>query len=89
MEPHSSTLAWKIPWTEEPGGLQSVGSLYAADSKAQLLEVIWAGVGTQRGGQFCTQTCEGPEDREISPEALTWPCSHKHSFLCIASSLRL
>ena len=26
-EPHSSTLAWKIPWTEEPGGLQSVGSL--------------------------------------------------------------
>ena len=23
--PHSSTLAWKIPWTEEPGGLQSMG----------------------------------------------------------------
>ena len=23
---HSSILAWKIPWTEEPGGLQSVGS---------------------------------------------------------------
>ena len=27
MPPHSSTLAWKIPWTEEPGGLQSMGSL--------------------------------------------------------------
>ena len=27
MVPHSSTLAWKIPWTEEPGGLQSMGSL--------------------------------------------------------------
>ena len=26
MAPHSSTLAWKIPWTEEPGGVQSVGS---------------------------------------------------------------
>ena len=25
MAPHSSTLAWKIPWTEEPGGLQSLG----------------------------------------------------------------
>ena len=25
--PHSSTLAWRIPWTEEPGGLQSMGSL--------------------------------------------------------------
>ena len=27
MAPHSSTLAWKIPRTEEPGGLQSMGSL--------------------------------------------------------------
>ena len=27
MAPHSSTLAWKIPWTEEPDGLQSMGSL--------------------------------------------------------------
>ena len=26
MAPHSSILAWKIPWTEEPGGLQSIGS---------------------------------------------------------------
>ena len=25
MAPHSSILAWRIPWTEEPGGLQSVG----------------------------------------------------------------
>ena len=27
MAPHSSTLAWKVPWTEEPGRLQSMGSL--------------------------------------------------------------
>ena len=26
MAPHSSTLAWKTPWMEEPGGLQSMGS---------------------------------------------------------------
>ena len=26
MAPHSSILAWKIPWTEEPGGLQFMGS---------------------------------------------------------------
>ena len=26
MATHSSTLAWKIPWTEEPGGLQPMGS---------------------------------------------------------------
>ena len=27
MATHSSTLAWKIPWSEEPGGLQPMGSL--------------------------------------------------------------
>ena len=26
MAAHSSILTWKIPWTEEPGGLQSIGS---------------------------------------------------------------
>ena len=26
MAAHSSILAWRIPWTEEPGGLQSIGS---------------------------------------------------------------
>ena len=26
MVPHSSTLAWRIPWMKEPGGLQSMGS---------------------------------------------------------------
>ena len=29
MAPHSSTLAWKIPWMEEPGRLQSMGSAEA------------------------------------------------------------
>ena len=27
MAPHSSTLAWRIPWMEDPGRLQSMGSL--------------------------------------------------------------
>ena len=31
MAPHSSTLAWKIPWTEELGRLQSMGSLRVRD----------------------------------------------------------
>ena len=33
MAPRSSTLAWKIPWTEEPGGLQSMGSHRVGHSK--------------------------------------------------------
>ena len=32
MAPHSSTLAWQIPWTEEPGGLRSMGSLRVGHS---------------------------------------------------------
>ena len=28
MAAHSSILAWRIPWTEEPGGLQSIGLLH-------------------------------------------------------------
>ena len=35
MAPHSSTLAWKIPWMEEPGRLQSMGSL-ESDTNEQL-----------------------------------------------------
>ena len=31
VAPHSSTLAWKIPWMEEPGRLQSMGSLRLSD----------------------------------------------------------
>ena len=34
MAPHSSILAWKIPWTEEPGRLQSMGSLRVGYDRA-------------------------------------------------------
>ena len=34
MAPHSSTLAWKIPWMEEPGGPQSMGSLRVGQDSA-------------------------------------------------------
>ena len=37
MAPHSSTLAWKIPWVEEPGRLQSMGSLRVRHYRATSL----------------------------------------------------
>ena len=40
MAPHSSTLAWKIPWTEEPGGLQSMGSLRIGHDRATSLSLF-------------------------------------------------
>ena len=40
MAAHSSTLAWKIPWTEEPGGLQSMGSLRVEHDWATSLSLL-------------------------------------------------
>ena len=40
MAPHSSTLAWRIPWTEEPGRLQSVGSLRVGHNRATSLSLF-------------------------------------------------
>ena len=40
MAPHSSTLAWKIPWIEEPGGLQSMGSQRIGYDWATLLSLF-------------------------------------------------
>ena len=40
MAPHSSTLAWRIPWMEEPGGLQSMGSLRVGHDWATSLSLF-------------------------------------------------
>ena len=46
MAPHSSTLAWKIPWMEEPGRLQSMGSLRVGHDWVTSLSLLswWATV---------------------------------------------
>ena len=45
MAPHSSTLAWKIPWMEEAGGLQSMGSLGVRHDSATSLSLSHTGEG--------------------------------------------
>ena len=40
MAAHSSTLAWKIPWMEEPGGLQSMGSLRVGQDSGTSLSLF-------------------------------------------------
>ena len=40
MAPHSSTLAWKIPWMEELGGTQSMGSLRVGQDSATSLSLF-------------------------------------------------
>ena len=48
MAPHSSTLAWKIPWTEKPGRLQSMGSQSWTQLSNSGLEETQAGIKTAR-----------------------------------------
>ena len=40
MAPRSSTLAWRIPWAEEPGGLQSMGSRRVGHDRATSLSLF-------------------------------------------------
>ena len=40
MAPHSSTSAWKIPWTEEPGRLKSMGSLRVGHNRVTSLSLF-------------------------------------------------
>ena len=41
MAAHSRILAWRIPWTEEPGGLQSTGSQRVEDKWARMHDHLW------------------------------------------------
>ena len=58
MAPHSSTLAWKIPWAEETGGLQSMGSIRVGHDWATSLSRI----GEGNGNPLQCSCLENPRD---------------------------
>ena len=60
MAPHSSTLAWKIPCMEEPGGLQSMGSLRVRHDWATSLSLSCIGEGN--GNPLQCSCLESPRD---------------------------
>ena len=60
MAPHSSTVARKIPWTEEPGGLQSMGSLRVGHDWATSLSLSCIGEGN--GNPLQHSCLENPRD---------------------------
>ena len=62
MAPHSSTLAWKIPWAEEPGWLQSMGSLRVGQDRVTSLSLLCIGEGN--GNPLQCSCLESPRDRE-------------------------
>ena len=61
MAPHSSTLAWKIPWMEEPGRLQSMGSRRVGHDRATSLSLSCIGEGN--GNPLQCSCLENPRDR--------------------------
>ena len=63
MAPHSSTLAWKIPWMEEPGGLQSMGSLRVGHDWATSLSLFTFRIGEGNGNPLQCSCLENPRDR--------------------------
>ena len=64
IAPHSSTPAWKIPWTEEPGGLQSIGSLESDTNKRLHFHFSLSCIGEGNGNPLQCACLENPRDGE-------------------------
>ena len=64
MAPHSSTLAWKIPWTEEPGRLQSMGSLESDMTERLHFHFSLSCTGEGNGNPLQCSCLESPRDGE-------------------------
>ena len=62
MVPHSSTLAWKIPWMEEPGGLQSMGSLESDKTEQLHFHFSLSCIGEGNGNPLQCSCLENPGD---------------------------
>ena len=62
MAPHSSTLAWKIPWTEEPGRLQSMGSLESDTTERLHFQFSLSCIGEGNGNPLQCSCLENPRD---------------------------
>ena len=62
MAPHSSTLAWKIPWTEEAGRLQSVESLKVDMTEQLHFHFSLSCIGEGSGNPLQCSCLENPRD---------------------------
>ena len=64
MAPHSSTLAWKIPWMEESGRLQSMGLLESDTTKRLHFHFSLSCIGEGNGNLLQCSCLENPRDGE-------------------------
>ena len=62
MAPHPSTLAWKIPWMEEPGGLKPMGSLRVGTTEQLHFHFSLSCIGEDNGNPLQCSCLENPRD---------------------------
>ena len=65
MATHSSTLAWRIPWTEEPGRLQSKGSLESDMTERLHFHFSLSFIGDGNGNPLQCSCLENPREGSL------------------------
>ena len=65
MAPHASTLAWRIPWMEEPGRLQSMGSLESDTTERLPFHFSLSRIGEGNGNPLQCSCLENPGMGEL------------------------
>ena len=71
MAPHSSTFAWKIPWAEEPGRLQSMGLLQSDTTEQLHFHFSLSCIGEGNGNPLQCSCLENPRDGGASWAAIS------------------
>ena len=85
--PHSITLAWKIPWTEEPGRLQSMGSRRVGHDWATSLSLSCIGEGNGNPLQFPAWRIPGTEEPGGLPSVGSHRVGHDWRDLAAAAAI--
>ena len=75
MAPHSSTCAWKIPWTEEPGRLQSMEPLESDTTERLHFHFSLSCIGEGNGSPLQCSCLENPRDGEALVGCRLWGCT--------------
>ena len=88
MAPHSSTFAWKIPWTEEPGRLQSMGSLESDRTERLHFHFSLSCIGEGNGSPLQCSCLENPRDGEAWQAAVSGVAQSRTRLKRLSSSSR-
>ena len=86
MAPHSSISAWKIPWMEEPGRLQSMGSLESDTTEQPHFHFSLSCIGEGNGNPLQCSCLENPRDGEAWRVAVSGVAQSRTQLKWLSSS---